>query len=327
MRGGVVIPGGRTAPLLLALPVLAASAVLPWQAGWVCAVLTIVVLGVPHGALDVEIGRDLLRGRVGGWWFPVFAGPYLLLVGAVLLAWRWAPEVTLAAFLAASVWHFGTEDTGGSGWPALFRGGLPVAAPVLLHPEATASVFSAASSLAFEQPPAWLTAASILWLIPASLTVLRSRPRDLLLPGALCAAFAVLPPLTAFALYFVGVHAPAHTIALIRHPGRAPRVRDEASAWRLAAPTTVLTVAIGAALWPTYTGEAPVRLLCLTLQLLAAFTLPHMILDAWLERRDQSATRKDRRTKLSGLAALTLPHLLLEWIASRNDAPANSDAP
>ena len=295
MRSGVVIPGGRTA-LLLALPVLAASAVLPWQAGWICAVATIIVFGVPHGALDVEIGRNLLRGRVGGWWFPVFAGPYLLLVGTVLLAWRWAPEATLATFLAASVWHFGTEDTGGSGWPALFRGGLPVAVPVLLHPEATASVFSAASGLAFEQPPAWLAAASILWLIPAFLTILRSRPHDLLLPGALCTAFAVLPPLTAFALYFVAVHAPAHTIALIRHPSRAPRVRDEPSAWRLAAPTTVLTVVIGAALWPAYTGEAPVRLLCLTLQLLAAFTLPHMILDAWLERQDRAA-REDRKTK------------------------------
>ena len=115
---------------------------------------------MPHGALDVEIGRFLLRRTFGRWWFPVFAGPYLLLVGAVLLAWQWAPEATLAVFLAASVWHFGTEDMGGIGVPALFRGGLPIAVPVLLHPGATACVFSAASGVAFQQPPAWLTAAS-----------------------------------------------------------------------------------------------------------------------------------------------------------------------
>jgi len=293
MSGGAVIPRGRTAPtlpfsLLLALPVLATSAVVPWQAGWIAAVAVIILLGVPHGALDVEIGRTLLRGRIGLWWFPVFATPYLLLVGSVLLAWRWAPEPTLAAFLAASVWHFGTEDTGGGGGPALFRGGLPVAVPVLLHPEATARVFSAVSGLDFQQPPAWLTVGAFLWLIPASVIVLRSRPRDLLLPGVLCAAFAALPPLTAFALYFVIVHAPAHTAALIRHPTRAPRVQDAASAWRLAMPTTALTIMIGAALWPFYSGDVPVRLLCLTLQLLAAFTLPHMILDAWLERQERS---------------------------------------
>ena len=280
---------GRTVPLLLAVPVLAVSAALPWQAGWMYAAAVIVVLGVPHGALDVEIGRNLLRGQVGGWWFPVFAAPYLLLVGllvgAVLLAWRWAPEATLASFLAASVWHFGTEDTGRGGLLALFRGGLPIAAPVLLHPQATDQVFSAASGLVFDQPPTWLIAGSVAWLVPAILTVLRSRPRELLLPAALLLAFVVLPPLTAFTLYFVAVHAPAHTVALIRHSSRAPRVQDAASAWRWAAPTTVLTIAIGVALWPVYSGEMPVRLLCLTLQLLAAFTLPHMILDAWLERR------------------------------------------
>lgn len=315
MQGGAVIPWGRTAPLMLALPVLTASAVLPWQVGWMCALAVIIVLGVPHGALDVEIGRDLLRDRVGGWWFPIFAGPYLLLVGGVLLAWRWAPEATLAVFLAASVWHFGTEDTGGSGWPALFRGGLPIAVSVLLHPEATASVFSAESGVMFEHPPSWLTIASTLWLIPASLVVLRSRPRELVLPGVLCAIFAVLPPLTAFALYFVAVHAPAHMEALIRHPCRAPRIRDEGSAWRLAAPTTILTVMIGAALWPTYTGQAPVRLLCVTLQLLAAFTLPHMILNAWLERRDRSAheSRETGRSRVDDMSQVTFQPA---WVSS-----------
>ena len=246
----------------------------------------IVVLGVPHGALDVEIGRNLLRSHIGSWWFPVFAGPYLLLVGAVLLAWRSAPGVTLASFLAASVWHFGTEDTGQGGLPALFRGGLPIAVPVLLYPQATAHVFSAASGLMFDQPPTWLITGSVVWLVPATLTVLRSRPRELLLPSALLLAFVILPPLTAFTLYFVAVHAPAHTATLIRHSSRAPRVQNAASAWRLAAPKTVLTIAIGAALWPVYGGDKPVRLLCLTLQLLAAFTLPHMFLDAWLERRE-----------------------------------------
>lgn len=307
MRSGAVFPRGRTAPLLFILPMLAASAALPWQAGWIWAVAVIVVFGVPHGALDVEIGRTLLRDWVGPWWFPVFAAPYLILVGVVLLAWHWAPEATLAAFLAASVWHFGTEDTGGGGLQALFRGGLPICVPVLLHPEATAQVFSAVSGLVFDQPPAWLTAAALVWLLTAAGTVLTNRPRDLVTPGVLLVAFAFLPPLTAFALYFVVVHAPAHTAALMHHPSRAPRVRNEAAAWRLAAPTTVLTVAIGAALWPFHGGAAPVRLLCLTLQLLAGFTLPHMILDSWLERRDGSIGVQIRR---SGRLTLNLPERL-----------------
>jgi len=190
-------------------------------------------------------------------------------------------------FLAASVWHFGTEDTGSRGLPALFRGGLPIAVPVLLHPSTTAHVFSVASGFVFSRPPDWLVAGAVLWLAPTILCLLCYSKRDLLLPVALCAAFAVLPPLTAFALYFVGVHAPAHTGALIRHPGRAPRVTDGRTAWQLAVPTTLSTIAIGAALWPFYSGEIPVRLVRVTLQLLAALTLPHMMLDAWLGRQDR----------------------------------------
>ncbi len=284
MLSGVVY-GGRTAPFLLALPVLVASALLPWQAGWICAVAAIIVLGVPHGALDVEIARTLLRGQFPHSWFPVFAAPYLLLVGAVLLAWHWAPEATLAAFLLASVWHFGTEDTCDGGLSALAWGGLPIAVPVLLQPAATVRILSAVSGLALDGIPPWLFACSLAWLIPLSVVVVRSRGRNLALPATTFAGFAILPPLTAFALYFVAVHAPAHTAALISHPQRAPRVRDALTAWRLALPTTVLTVAIGAALWPFYSGPMPVRLLCLTLQMLAGLTLPHMMLEAWLKDR------------------------------------------
>jgi len=53
----------------------------------------------------------------------------------------------------------------------------------------------------------------------------------------------------------------------------------------LALPLTGLTLLIGAALWPFYTGALLHRLLCLTLQGLAALTLPHMLLDVWLTRR------------------------------------------
>ena len=288
-----LLPPVATAPLLLALPGAAASLMLPWQAGWVCAVGTIVLLGVPHGALDVEIGRTLFRPRLGRAWFPVFALPYLALVAVVLAAWHVAPELTLAAFLIASVWHFGAEDTGGGGLPALALGGIPVALPVLLHPAATAHVLAAASGLAFEAPPPWLTVGSLLWLPPAFLwavrTIAAGGGRTLVLPALMSVGFAVLPPLTAFTLYFVAVHAPAHTAALIGHPTRAPRVRNAAAAWRLAVPTTALTVLIGAGLWAVYPGAPSVRLVRVTLQLLAALTLPHMLLDAWLSHREAGA--------------------------------------
>lgn len=278
-------------PVLLAGPALALSILLPLAGQYVCALLAIIVLGVPHGALDGEIARSVLRPRFGWAWFPVFSLPYLTLSGLVLLAWHLAPEPTLAAFLAASVWHFGSEDAPGACLEAVVRGGLPIAIPVLAHPAATTAVFATIAETVLPPPPEWLWAAALLWLAPAviwaGLTALRGQARALIVPALLTAVFLMLPPLTAFAIYFVCAHAPAHTAALIRDPWRAPRVRDSRSAIRLALPITGLTLLIGAALWPFYAGAPPERLLSLTLQVLAALTLPHMLFDAWLTRHER----------------------------------------
>lgn len=273
---------------------LSLSAALPTGAQWTCALAVIILLGVPHGALDGEAARAVLQPRFGRAWFMVFSLPYLALSALVLLAWHRAPGLTLAAFLTASVWHFGTEDAeGGDGLGVIVQGGLPIAMPTLAHPEATATVFATAAGAPLPQLPEWLWAAAMAWLALATVwagrAALRRQGRMLVVPGLLAAMFAALPPLTAFALYFVGVHAPAHVAALIRNPARAPRVRDQRSAALLAMPITALTLLIGAALWPLYGGAVPDRLLALTIQGLAALTLPHMLLDAGLARRERRA--------------------------------------
>lgn len=96
-RRRVVVP-----PVLLAAPLLAASGFLPGPSSTLVALAAIIVLGVPHGALDGEIARDVVRPRFGRLWFPVFAAPYLALSAMVLAAWHLFPLATLAGFLAAS---------------------------------------------------------------------------------------------------------------------------------------------------------------------------------------------------------------------------------
>lgn len=298
-------------PVLLAGPALALSAVLPLGQQYVCALFAIIILGVPHGALDGEIARSMLRPRLGWAWFPVFSLSYLSLFALVLLAWHVAPVSTLAAFLAASVWHFGTEDAKpGAHLEALVRGGLPIAVPMLVHPAATTAVFAAAAGIPLPQPPDWLWTASLAWLALAVVwtgcTALRGHGRALIAPCLLTGIFVALPPLTAFAIYFVGVHAPAHTAALIRNTVRAPRVRDGRSAMLLALPVTALTLLIGAGLWPFYSGAIPERLLSLTIQGLAALTLPHMLLDIWMTRRERQLAGSPLLSKFAqpGLAGL-----------------------
>ena len=282
---------GRPAPGWAALPPLAAllilaTGVLPAGAERLAVLALVIGLGVPHGALDGEVARPLLRPRWGRWWFGAFAVPYLATAGAVLLAWRLAPEATLAGFLATSVWHFGSEDAPGRAWEALVRGGLPIAAPTLLQPHATAEVLGVVAGVPLDGPPAWLLAAAWTWAVAVLAWVALGRPRRaVLLEGAaLLLAFAVLAPLTAFALYFVALHAPRHMRELASDRARAPRVSGMGSAALRSLPVLGLTLCLGALLWPLYDGKPPDRLLALTLQGLAALTLPHMALDLLASR-------------------------------------------
>ena len=252
------------------------------------ALTCVLVLGVPHGALDGEIARTRLRPVFGLSWLPVFAGPYLSLAAIVLMAWRVAPGATLVVFLISSVWHFGEEDAATFGergargkLAAAALGGASVALPVLLHPTATAHFLSVASLQPMPQLPTWLVLPSLAWC-PVALCWVGSVMRRRYWPALANAAvtfglFAMLPPLPAFAAYFVCLHAPRHTASLIRSR-RAARVRSAKDAIVYSAPLTALTFLIGAALWPHFPGAPVDRLLTLTIQGLSALTLPHMLL-------------------------------------------------
>lgn len=177
-------PGPRRPPVpslwLLAIlaMALAASTILPPADASVVALVVVLLLGVPHGALDGEIARPSMRRRFGRAWFPVFALPYLSLAGLVLMTWQFAPMATLAAFLAVSMLHFGAEDAGpGRPLERVVRGGLPIALPSLLHPAATAQVFATTTSLPLSAPPQWLQASALIWLalVPVAVVLLLVR--------------------------------------------------------------------------------------------------------------------------------------------------------
>ncbi|KQT46593.1 hypothetical protein ASG52_12800 [Methylobacterium sp. Leaf456] len=264
---------------------LTASALLPRDASWLAALAAVIVLGVPHGALDGAVAAPLLRPRFGRLWFGIFALPYLGLSALVLVAWQVVPLVTLAGFLALSVVHFGEEDAGpGRPVEALVRGGLPIALPALLRPDETAQIFALVARVSMPQLPAWWGAAAWLWLALAVVWLATHRPRRAVLAecAGLAVAFWLLPPLTAFALYFVGLHGPRHMRTLVRDPVRAPAIDTMGRAVLASLPIFALTLGLGAGLWPLYAPGSlgpTAALLTLTLQMLSALTVPHVLLD------------------------------------------------
>lgn len=260
----------------------------------------VALLGLPHGAADPLAGAALLRPRLGRVWPLAFGGLYLLAALAVLALWALWPAGLLLVFLALAVAHFGAEDVGASG-PVLpgragaaleagLRGAVPVALPVLVHAGETAALFAAllpgvdARTVASAFPPLAGPGA----VYPAALGALalwalgRGRLPLAAELAALVAAFVVLPPLLAFAVYFCLWHAPRHTL------GQAARLApgDPAAGLRriarTALPVTLATIGLAGAVFilrPTGLEAETAGLRVIFLGL-AALTVPHIVLTA-----------------------------------------------
>ncbi|MFM8951561.1 MAG: Brp/Blh family beta-carotene 15,15'-dioxygenase, partial [Planctomycetaceae bacterium] len=102
-------------------------------AGWSarCAawpwVVSLVCVGLPHGAADLAVARRRMSRRQ----LAVAAGGYLAVLVVSLLAFIAAPAIVLPAFVVLSVWHFG-----------LPVGGLAIGVPLVVWPGVTGDVAS-----------------------------------------------------------------------------------------------------------------------------------------------------------------------------------------
>lgn len=283
---------GRLHPLAVGAAALAMAAASPllWSVqpeALAVAATALILLGVPHGAVDHRVARPLLRRRLGRAWFVGFTATYLGAAGLVLAGWWLAPVASLGVFLAISVWHFGLEDAEGRGIVArLARGGMPVALPVLIHPERTERFFEvlATTELAIVGATTLAWAWLPLLALHAAGILGRGAWREGVEVGALLLIFAASPPLAAFAFYFLVVHSPRHAAELAgRHdPGDARR----GWGWTLrrSLPLSVATAAMGAALFWGLDGTTEERLLRTVFWGLAALTVPHVALHH-LDRR------------------------------------------
>ena len=73
------------------------------------ALLAVVVIGLPHGALDGAVAMHLgFTHKLLH--FLRFLGLYVIVAATVVGAWLVAPVLTLIGFLVISIFHFGSGD-------------------------------------------------------------------------------------------------------------------------------------------------------------------------------------------------------------------------
>ena len=153
----------RVLPLaVMAAVVAVASATGPDWTARLAAVpwlVSLAVVGLPHGAADFAVSRRAWRGRP----LAIAWLAYSVVMAVVLAIFAAAPVTAIVAFTAFSCWHFGTAhlDSARSralvaprSVAALARGCLVLAVPLAAWPAATAAVATDLAALAVGRGPA-----------------------------------------------------------------------------------------------------------------------------------------------------------------------------
>lgn len=238
----------------------------------------ILLMGVPHGALDVVFARQFVGVRtIVGW--SLFASAYVAAAAAVVGVWWLSPRLFLAAFLLISVFHFSGDPEGET--PALFRmlyGGSVILCPLVLHAGEVSEVFAYLAGVPDAQMiVAVLKWAAWPWVVAIGLAAMAGAKREPLRSVELVSVAVLLtvaPPLIGFTLFFCGMHSARHVL----------RTRDYSSdgtlrsLLRIASWPMAITVAgVAIAWWLSDGSPLNVRLAQLLFVGLAALTVPHMI--------------------------------------------------
>ena len=213
-------------------------------------VVSAVVLGLPHGAID-HLAIPRTRGEVATpRWLAAVGALYLVVGGGYAVVWVLAPAVAVVAFILMTWAHWGQGDVyplvaltggdhpagrGGRVLTALARGSLPMAVPFVAFPAqyelvvgTLAGLFDPAAEAALAglfTPTARLAvAATVAAFVVSSLAVgvvatAAGDRRGLLVDagetGLLVAFFSTVPPIFAIGLYFCVWHALRHIVRLL----------------------------------------------------------------------------------------------------------------
>ena len=315
VRGAVVWPS-RLVVLLLTVAFAAGLSVPGW-AQYLPFAASLVLFGLPHGAVDHLVPSRLAGRAAGRRSVLAVVVLYVALSGLCLALWFAAPAAAFVLFVSVTVFHwgagelhallfFGPEGLDGTNRTSralllLVRGGVPMLVPLLFFPNAYGGVAADAvglfgadaavlSGLASPGPRlaagAALAAGAGFFVLRAAgdrAAVRRALPPVALETLLLFAFFAVVPPVLAVGLYFALWHAPRHIARLVLlDPARSPsRFVKEA------APLTGLALVLLAGLFltvPLGQGNAG-SLLAVYLVLISTLTLPHAVVVSYMDAR------------------------------------------
>jgi len=318
-RPAWVVVGGLTV-LATATTAAGASVSVPAWARYVPLAASLLVFGLPHGAVDHLAPARAAGERPTLRWLLWVGAAYLLLGGAYAALWVVAPAASAVFFVGLTWFHWGQGDLyaleafGGShlggrvhrAATVLVRGGLPMLVPLFRFPERYRQVIDAWVALfGGGVDAAWVVSPTVRAGLAAGFAALtlgtllagwrrgggRGWRRDAAETGLLWAFFLLVPPLFAVGVYFCVWHSLRHIARLAGVDPAARRAFAERGTrgallrtGRDAAPLTAVSlVMIAGVAVAVGVDTDPRTLTALYLVFIAVLTLPHVAVVTWMD--------------------------------------------
>lgn len=246
----------------------------------------IVMIGLPHGALDGAVAMHIgLVKKISN--LIKFMLAYISLAVFVVIVWMFFPTFSLIAFLGISLLHFGYGDAkNGEGITkfaeAVAHGGLVIVGISQFHRGEVDEIFyylikqdTSTIWLAMNIASIGVIAAIATCLLQTSKDVKwSSTTLELLLVGVV---IAIAPPLLGFSIYFCLIHSARHfsrIYRMIKQNVANTTIKTQAILFTLAC---WLAAVVAFVLFADFSNPGPTILRIIFIGL-AALTVPHMIL-------------------------------------------------
>lgn len=251
----------------------------------------VLLLGVPHGAFDLMIWSELRSTNTMT--KTVFFHVYFALCGTILLLFYALPMLMFCVFLAYSAYHFGMDycpsivDSKFFAWNkvrGLMTGIAIISVPAVLHANQVEYLLQ---QILITQEAGYVTSmlniSGAVMLVPILLIWVLSNTKIKYEALTVVTAALITPPLTFLTVYFVLVHSIKHLEKIFCFL----RCHSLKTFVKQALPFTAISylLCIGIYLYITAAHPPLERIFASLIFLLAALTLPHLLIVERMQKR------------------------------------------
>ena len=245
----------------------------------------VVILGLPHGALDPLVATHLW-GRRKSFTMIRFLFLYTGVAALCATVWMIAPNAALVGFLLISSYHFGSDWEGRCTILGRSAFGISIVTiSTLRRADKVEEIYTQLGASVAHQivvVSQILAVVAILAALIAASSQSKFRISNLLELSTVVIGGLALPPLLFFTCYFCLLHSPRHLTQTARALG-LKGVRDTA---RAAIPTVLTTLVLAIGLWIVLPSSMySQKVIQLVFIGLAALTAPHMLLTEFSMQR------------------------------------------